>query len=168
MKKIKIFFSFLMFACFLSCNQPSKDVSDSFIGVWFMEEQIGCWEYLEPVDSLRLENDPLYLPEKQYHDYTKSYWDAHDALSYTFNSDGTLIISGGPEPIEGISGKFKIERSKLDNDSVLYIECSEYPDRFTTKFEILSINSDSIWLCRYDKDDILGTSNYCYLVKSKN
>ena len=133
-----------------------------------MEEPIGSWEYVESVDSFRLENDPAYSPERQYHDYTKSYWEIHDALVYAFNSDGNLIISGGPQPIEGIKGKYMIQKSKSGKDSILYVTCPEDPDRFSSKYEILSNERDTIWLCKFNEENILSMSNYCFLVKSGN
>lgn len=159
---------FLIFLVFILSCSKKENKSNSFIGTWMLEEPIGSWEYLESVDSFRLETDPLYFPGKKYYDYTKSYWEVHDALAYTFNSDGTLIISGGPEPIEAINCSYLIEKSKLGTDSVLYITCPEYPERFSAKFDILSNKMDTIWLCKFNQDENLLTDNYCFLVKSKN
>ena len=78
-------------------------------------------------------------------DYTKGWYEAHDAICYEFKKDSTYIKSGGPEPLEP-----ERYRYELYGDSILRLyEKSE-------DYRITKITTDTIWLQShtYDTDSI--------------
>lgn len=141
---IILFINIIINGCTNKNQTIQLNENSAFIGDWYFEYPVG---------------DSIY-------NYTASYWGAHDPLRYSFYPDGILIISGGPEPLEDIRCKFYIENSSMGTDSVLNVIGCDNNSRFTACYEIYSINSDTIWMCEYDKSsDIRFMSDYCFLVK---
>lgn len=155
---LKLFFAVV--ACVLfSCNQKPYGKSP-FVGNWEFQQPI-VYDDKTSEPTLIIIDDQLNLRDTIYPkiDITESYWAAHDALCYSFKEDGTVFISGGPEPIDQ-EGSFQVK-----GDSLI-ISCPE-SKRFNTIYNILDIGRDTIWVCEYGEDGILNTSDYSFFKRTQ-
>ncbi len=147
-------------ACMLfSCNHKPYEKSP-FVGNWELQQQI-VYEDKTSEPTVIIIDDQLNLKDTIYPkiDITESYWAAHDALCYSFKEDGTVFITGGPEPIDQ-DASFKVE-----GDSLI-ISCP-MSERFNTIYNILDIGRDTIWVCEYAEDGILYSSNYSFFIRTQ-
>lgn len=123
-------------AIFSACGNKNPYADSPIVGRWYMEA-------------------PMVYNGV---DYSAGWFAAHDSYSYDFEEDGTLIISGGPQPLDPVKYKFE-----LLGDTVLNITAAEQHTSFVDKFKVISIASDTIWLRPIDTDP--HPNDYCFLVK---
>lgn len=119
-----------------SCDNKKPYTDSPIVGRWYMEQ---------PMISNGV-------------DYSAGWFAAHDSFAYDFEEDGTLMISGGPEPLDPVKYKFD-----LVGDSVLNIIPDGEHERFAEQFKVISLAADTIWLRPHD--DNTDTNDYCFLVK---
>lgn len=121
---------------FVACSNKKPYADSPIVGRWYMEQ---------PMIS-----DGV--------DYSAGWFAAHDSFAYDFEEDGTLIVSGGPEPLDPVKYNFD-----LMGDSILNITPKEENTRFAEQFKVLSVAADTIWLRSIDLPD--NSNDYCFLVK---
>ena len=120
MRQISLLFIGLVVSLvfFSSCDKD-KYANSPFSGSWYIKTQV-------------IENGI---------DMTQSRWEIWDALSYDFKPDGTLIVSGGPEPIENLECQYFIV-----GDSTLHVIRPWRGNTMEDHYSIISITPDTIWL----------------------
>ena len=137
-------FAFVALSSLLSCGRSDR-YADSFI--------LGDWQWQYPIiyDSV---------------DYSKSWWDAHDAMCYRFLENGVYIEHGGPDALEPTKDCYEIIGDSLLH---LYISSDMFYDE---SYKITSVSSDTIWLKANpsDKDHdwplkMSGSKDISYLVR---
>lgn len=129
-------FAIILTAMLSACGNKKPYAESPIVGRWYMEQ---------PMIS-----DGV--------DYSAGWFAAHDSFAYDFEEDGTLIISGGPQPLDPVKYYFE-----LLGDTILNITAAEQHTSFVDKFKVISIASDTIWLRPVDTDTY--PNDYCFLVK---
>lgn len=119
-----------------ACGNKKPYADSPIVGRWYMEQ---------PMIS-----DGI--------DYSAGWFAAHDSFAYDFEEDGSLIISGGPQPLDPVKYNFE-----LLGDTVLNITAAEQHTSFVDKFKVMSITSDTIWLHPIETEAY--PCDYCFLVK---
>lgn len=142
----------LLLACFTFSCKNKHNENSPFIGNWELQEQI-------IFDDTSAEPTFIVLDEQQglvdtiypKIDATESYWSAHDGYCYAFEEDGNVLIHGGADPIS-------LNATYCIKGDTLIISAPEY-DRFNAVFNVMDIGTDTIWVCQYDNDGVLRSSN---------
>ena len=102
----------------ISCGADKSTSTSILEGSWYMKEEI-------------FDGDGS--------DITKGFWDAHDALRYEFMSDGKLIVSDGPEPLEPTEWHYTV-----NGDSTLHIYHSWQGNSIEEHYTMQKIGNDTI------------------------